>query len=97
MAYSFAPVHPTLARIKNECEIPVDCYLDFHDPKYDGWEEKSSLLPPNYLVVSKPHLQLICFPLHPFYHYLYSVYNLNFLQIPPNSLHQITRLLCLSL
>ena len=32
-----------------------------------------------------------------FYHYLYSVYNLHFLQISPNSLHQIIGFLCFSL
>ena len=76
---------------------PADCYLDFLDPKFEGWEEKPSILPSNSLVVSEPHLQLICFPLHPFYHYIYSVYNLHFLYISPNSLCQITGFLCLSL
>ena len=82
MASSSTPAHPTLARIKEECGIPADCYIDFLDPKYEGWEEKPSILPPNSLVVSEPHLQLLRFPLHPFYHYLYAVYNLHLLQIP---------------
>ena len=97
MASSSTPAHPTLTRIKEECGIPADCYIDFLDPKYEGWEEKPSILPPNSLVVSEPHLQLLRFPLHPFYHYLYAVYNLHLLQIPPNSLRQITGFLCLSL
>lgn len=97
MASSSIPVHPTLARIREECEIPADCYLDFLDSKYEGWEEKPFILPLNSLVISEPHLQLLRFPLHPFYHYLYAVYNLHLLQIPPNSLRQITGFLCLSL
>ena len=79
MTSSSTPVHPTISKIREECEIPADCYLDFLDPKFEGWEEKPSILPPNSLVVRKPHLQLICFPLYPFYHYIYFVYNLHFL------------------
>ena len=56
MASFSTPVHPTLARIKEECEIPADCYLDFLNPKYEGWEEKPSILSLNSLVVSEPHL-----------------------------------------
>ena len=97
MASCSTPIHPTIAKIKVEWKIPADYFLDFLDPKFEGWEEKPSILPPNFLVVSEPHLQLICFPLHPFYHYIYSIYNLHFLQIPPNSLRQITRFLCLFL
>ena len=48
-------------------------------------------------MVSEPHFQLLRFPLHPFYHYLYFTYDLHLLQIPPNSLRQITGFLCLSL
>ena len=97
MASSSIPIHPNLARIREECEIPANCFLAFLDLKYEGWEINPSILPPNSLVVSKPHLQLLRFPLHPFYHYLYSAYDLHLLQIPPNSLHQITGFLCLSL
>lgn len=97
MASSLVPIHPTLAWIIEECDIPANCYLNFLDSKYEGWEEKPSILLPNSLVVSKPHLQLLYFPLHPFYHYLYAIYNLHLLQIPPNSLRQIIGFLCLSL
>ena len=83
MASSSTPIHLTLARMKEELEIPPNCYLDFLDPKYEDWEEKPSILPPNSLVVSEPHLQLICFPLHPFYHYIYSIYNLSLLTNSP--------------
>ena len=97
MASSSVPVDRTLARIREECQIPADCLLEFFDSKYEGWEVNVSMLPPNSLVVSEPHLQLLRLPLHPFYHYLYSTYDLHLLQIPPNSLHQITGFPCLSL
>ena len=90
MASSSTPVHPTLGIIKEECGILADCYIDFLDSKYEGWEEKPFIIPHNSLVVSEPHLQLLRFSLHPFYHYLYAVYNLHLLQILPNSLRQIT-------
>ena len=73
MASSFVPIHPTIARMREDCEIPADCYLDILDSKYKSWEEKPSILPPDSLVVSEPHLQVIRFPLRPFYHYIYSI------------------------
>ena len=97
MASSSIPIHPTITTIREEFEIPADCFLDFLGYKYEGCEEKPLILPSNSLVVSEPYLQLICFPLHPLYHYIYSIYNLHFLQIPPISLRQITGFLCMSL
>ena len=86
MASSLTLVPPTIIKIQEESEIPGDFYLEILEKKNEGWEEKPSILPPDSLVVSELHLQLICFLLHPFYHYIYSIYNLHFLQIPPNSL-----------
>ena len=91
------PITPAILKIREECEISVDCYLEILDKKYEGWEEMPSILPSDSLVVSELHLQVICFPLHPLYHSIYSIYNLHFLQILPNSLRQIIGFLCLYL
>lgn len=97
MASSSSPVDPAIVRIREDYDISADCQLEKLGSKYKGWEEDFSILPDDVLVVSEPHLQLLCFPLHPFYHYIYSVYNLHLLQTPPNSLRLVTGFLCLSI
>ena len=65
--------------------------------EYQGWEENPNILPANSLVISKLHLKKTWFPLHPLYHYLFSIYNIHILQVHPNGFRIITGFICLSL
>jgi len=56
MASSSSLIPLAIIKIREECEIPPDCYLEILYKKYNGWEEKPLILPLGTLIVSDPHL-----------------------------------------